>query len=79
VDAHVSLQAPRRDKVSLLLIKREDGFTMLQEVQQLGLGGHREGTRLLSPDDVVDGIPAHEWPVGVFAVSSFVWSRHGDA
>lgn len=54
--------------VNKVLIKRDDGFALYSEVEEFEDGGHSEGGRQLTPDDIVDGKAIRDWPTGVFNV-----------
>ena len=60
-----------------VLMKRADGAAFLQEVEQFEDGTHLEGGMRLGANDVVDGVPIRDWPVGVFTINS-VESRISD-
>jgi hypothetical protein len=60
-----------------VLIVRADGAAFLQETEQFEDGSHSEGGTRLRPNDIVDGVPIRDWPVGVHTISSLE-SRIGD-
>ena len=52
-----------------VLIKRDNGDAFYSEtIYMEGNPLPKEGGMKLSPDDLVDGKPVREWPVGVFTI-----------